>query len=187
MTTTLQNQIVWYTRAQVGITCAMILAGVAFAVGWYQPATRQLERLNGRIAQQRQELEATGREADAVPELEDQVNKYKSRLSQNDKKIPKQLEFDSFIRDINNIYQQTGVKKIDWAPSGVQKIDPVFATPVSMKFEGDFMNVYQFLKEIEEMDRLTRVQSLEIHCQDSQFGRVDVKMVMNIYYAPEAK
>jgi hypothetical protein len=52
-----------------------------------------------------------------------------------------------------------------------------------MNFEGDFQNVFSFIRQLEEMQRLTRVRSLTVKCKDGKLGHVDVSMAMNIYFS----
>ena len=52
-----------------------------------------------------------------------------------------------------------------------------------MTFEGDFLNVFGFLRELEGMQRLTRVKTLSVRCKDPKTGQVDVSMAMNIYFS----
>ena len=48
---------------------------------------------------------------------------------------------------------------------------------------GDFANVFSFIRRLEEMQRLTRVKSLSVHCKDGRLGQVDVNLAMNIYFS----
>ena len=48
------------------------------------------------------------------------------------------------------------------------------------------MNVFAFLRNTEEMQRLTRVRGMTIKCQDRDTaGRCRCSVAMNIYFAAE--
>ena len=53
----------------------------------------------------------------------------------------------------------------------------------SLKFEGKFPSVANFLRSAEEMQRLTRTRRLDLKCRDVKSGNVDVELSMNIYFA----
>ena len=57
--------------------------------------------------------------------------------------------------------------------------------PISLKFEGDFMNVFSFLRKTEEMQRLTRLRGLRLKGLDhgGKAGQVQVELSMNIYFS----
>jgi Tfp pilus assembly protein PilO len=57
--------------------------------------------------------------------------------------------------------------------------------PVSLTFEGDFVNVFSFLRQTEEMQRLTRVKELKLRSSDrtGKSGQVEVELSMNIYFS----
>ena len=46
-----------------------------------------------------------------------------------------------------------------------------------------FLNACTFLRQTEEMQRLTRVRSISIRSKDGKLGQVEVQMAMNIYFA----
>jgi hypothetical protein len=52
-----------------------------------------------------------------------------------------------------------------------------------MTFEGDFLNAFGFLRQLEEMQRLTRVKTLSVRCRDPRTGLVEVSLAMNIYFS----
>jgi Tfp pilus assembly protein PilO len=53
--------------------------------------------------------------------------------------------------------------------------------PVSLKFEGDFLKVFSFLRQTEQMQRLTRVRELKIkNNRSNKPGQVEVELSMNI-------
>lgn len=185
MAATLQNQIVWYRRAQWGMTGAMLLGAVLFFTVWYHPATEQLATLNDQIIEKRHQLEAAQAKAGEFAQLGIAVEKKKKNLQQYNKKLPKQSEMAAFITDITNVCRQTAVREFKYTPVGVKKLDPIVELPINMNFEGNFLNVFQFLRQAEEMERLTRVQSLKVTSHNPgkpEEGMVDVQMQMSIYY-----
>jgi hypothetical protein len=64
-----------------------------------------------------------------------------------------------------------------------QRFEQFTQQQVSLKFEGDFLNVFSFLRRAEDMQRLTRVSSIIIHGADLKAGVVQVEMNMDLYYS----
>ena len=66
------------------------------------------------------------------------------------------------------------------------RVEQVRELPIKLQFEGDFTNVYAFLRNVEEMPRMTRVRGMQIKARDRETsGHVQVQLAMNIYFAAE--
>jgi len=46
-----------------------------------------------------------------------------------------------------------------------------------------FQNVFSFIRQLEEMQRLARVKQMTVKCKDGKAGQVDVSLTMNIYFS----
>ena len=81
---------------------------------------------------------------------------------------------------------QAGLRNKWTVEPGVPVRSDLYAEwPISLKFEGDFKNVFNFLRRAEEMQRLTRVKGLRVRSIDTsgKSGQVQVELSMNIYFA----
>ena len=56
--------------------------------------------------------------------------------------------------------------------------------PIKLTFEGDFISIYSFLRNTEEMPRLTRVRDMKLSSRDKT-GQVKFELTMNIYFSPD--
>ena len=66
------------------------------------------------------------------------------------------------------------------------RAEQVRELPIKLQFEGDFTSVYAFLRNVEEMPRMTRVRGMQIKSRDRDAsGQVQVQLAMNIYFAAE--
>jgi len=180
--TTLRSQAEKCMRIRLGLVCGLVaLAGGFYLLG-YRPADHQLKQLTAQMQAKHQELQSSRHEAEKLPAVEMDVQNLKLRLERYDKKLPRQQELGQFIRDITQLSQQSTLRKLTVQP-GVPKRHQLFnELPISLNFEGDFLAVFSFLKETEEMQRLTRVRAISVKCRDTKLGHVEVQLSMNIYF-----
>jgi Tfp pilus assembly protein PilO len=178
----LQDQIGWCARLQRIMTALMIASAAMFYFVLYRPATARLAALGAATANDRDRLAADTLQARNLPGLQAEVYRLKIELEQSDKKLPRDKDLVSFMREITAVSQQSAVKKFFCQPGAEANGDLVSALPITMTFEGDFFSVFAFLRQAEEMERLTRIKSLTITSKSARDGLVDVKMAMNIYY-----
>jgi Tfp pilus assembly protein PilO len=180
---TLQSQMTGMRRVQY------ILAGVALvaAVGVYamgiRPVSRRLADLEAQRVQRQEMLDQSESRASNLPKVALEVDRLRMKLERFDKRLPRQQELGPFIREITQLSQQSQLRKLTLQPSVPRTSDLYAELPISMNFEGDFMSVFAFLKQTEEMQRLTRVKNIIIRNKDAKLGQVEVQMSMNIYFS----
>lgn len=180
---TLQSQIGWCARIQWGLGSTMLTMVVAFYVMGYRPASQRLAALHQDIEIKQRELRDNQSRTQIRPVVEDKVRELHKKLQRFDKKLPRQQEFGQFYNDITFLGRQSALSKCFVEPAAVPRRNDRFVElPIDLRFEGDFLNVFAFLRQIDEMQRLTRVQSLKVTSKGDS-GQVEVQLSMNIYYA----
>ena len=182
---TLQTQAEWCARAQwvLGIVLAVMVAGF-YAVA-YRPNKQKLDGLQMQIDAKRRDLTSNRTRVQILPDVLLAVNEMRNRLERFDKKLPKLPELPAFINSITEVSAQAGTRNKWTVEPGVPVRSELYAEwPISIKFEGDFVNVFNFLRRAEEMQRLTRVKGLKVRTLDAgKSGQVQVELSMNIYFA----
>jgi Tfp pilus assembly protein PilO len=180
-----QSQIGWCVRAQWTMTLIMVSLLVLFFIFGYWPANRRLAALGEEITTKSRQLETNQARAKDLPKLAGEVERLRFKLERFNKRLPKSAELGEFIRDLTTVGQQYGIRKLAHQPGTVRRQDLFGEIPITMSFEGDFTNVFRFLRELEVMQRLTRVKTLNVHCKDGKLGQVEVNLAMNIYYSEQ--
>ena len=182
---TLQTQAEWCARAQwvLGVVLAVMVIGF-YAVA-YRPNKQKLEGLEMQIDAKRRDLTSNRTRVQILPDVLLAVNEMRTRLERFDKKLPKEPELHGFINSITEVSAQAGTRNKWTVEPGVPVRSELYAEwPISLKFEGDFVNVFNFLRRAEEMQRLTRVKGLKLRGIDAgKSGQVQVELSMNIYFA----
>ena len=182
----LQTQAQWCQRAQWVLGLSLVVMVMGFYTFVYRPNSQRLADLRDQINTKKTTLSTNKARAEILPQVQVAVQEMKALLEQFDQKVPVRNELSEFIQDITQISDQTGLRNKWNVEPGV----PLHGDqqryaewPISMKFEGDFLNVCQFLAKTERMHRLSRVKGLKIHSMDSgKSGNVQVELSMNIYY-----
>jgi Tfp pilus assembly protein PilO len=180
--TTLKGQVQMCGKAQIGLLIgAAGIAAMFYLVG-YRPQAHKLDELNNLITDHERQLDDAQGQAKDLPSEARAVDLLKARLA-NFQQLPPQPELGPFMRDVTQVSQQSDLRKLTVKP-GVPRRDELYCElPVTLEFEGDFLNVFAFLHQVEQMARLTRVTAMQIHCSDPKHGQVQTTVQMNIYYS----
>ena len=180
---TLQSQIGWCARAQWVLGTAMCVMVVGFYLFAYRPAGIRMASLRQEIDIKQRELKDNQSRTKVRPELEQRVNELQRKVDRFDKKLPRQQDFGQFYNDITFLGRQSALTKCSVEPAAVPKRNDKFVElPIDLRFEGNFLNVFSFLRQIDQMQRLTRIHNLKVTSK-GHAGQVEVQLSMNIYYA----
>jgi Tfp pilus assembly protein PilO len=179
----IQSQTTLCIRAQWTMTCIMVSLIVAFFLFGYRPTNQRIRNLRAQNMDKVRLLEVNQGRAMNLPKLAWEVDNLRLKLEKNNKKLPKTPGLGEFINDTAQISGQLGIKRLMHVPGMMRRLDLYGEVPIVMSFEGDFINVFNFVRRLEEMQRLARVKSLSIRCKDGKNGNVDVNLAMNIYFS----
>jgi Tfp pilus assembly protein PilO len=179
----LRSQITWFSRIQWTLATVVVLLCAGFYFFAYRPQTHRQEDLKLAIEKQQRELSSSQSQTSILPNVASEVKLLRLRLDKF-KALPRYQELPQFIRDIAQLGQQAALKRFVLNP-GVPVRDERFnVLPVQLTFEGDFVNVFSFLRHTEDLQRLTRVRGMQVKSKD-KLGQVKVQLAMNIYFAAE--
>ena len=180
---TVQSQIAWCARAQWTMTLVMASLIVAFLLFGFIPGNRRQRELREQIADKGRELELNQGRASNLVTLAKDVERLQLKLERQNKVLPKTAELGEFIGALTPARQQFQIKKFVHQVGQIRRQELFGEIPITMTFEGEFLNVFGFLRQLEGMQRLTRVKNLTVRCKDPRTGQVDVSMAMNIYFS----
>ncbi len=182
-TPSLKSQIAWWARAQyalIGITAA--LAALFYFEG-YRPQVARERELLAQIAQMQHDLHTNQTQASRLPAVEADLHHLRAQLA-GFKKLPARPELGEFVNQITLISHQTNMHNLSYTLTAAPRPrDQYTEQPVTLKFEGDFLSVFAFVHQVENLQRLTRISSIVVHSQDIKDGLVHVDMSMDLYYS----
>ncbi len=155
---------------------------IAYMFVVYRPQSKSMEDVHIRRAERQRELEAGARKASCVPPMIREIDKMRKRFNKDwDRRLPQRQELAGFLREISS---NLGHKKLSnqIIQPGNPTRGPLYnRLPITMKFEGDFLSLAEFLVRVDEMTRLTRIEQLVIEPSKDN-GVLSVEMGMNIYF-----
>jgi type IV pilus assembly protein PilO len=179
----LRKQIERYGQIQWTLGAVMLCLAMSFYFFGYRPAIARLETLEIQRQSKQRDVDETQNKARTLPILVREVQELEKRVQDYDRQFPRQPQIGEFIRDMTRISQQLSLKNWNYKPAAPRRSEGYYELPIVMSFQGDFVNVMSFLRQVEEMPRLTRVKRLALRGRDPRAGTVEVEMSMNIYFS----
>jgi len=170
----------------------MVAGAVLFG---YRGQGKELDALKGRIESGKTSIRSQAKTTRIVPDLLRQVDTMKKRYKDFDRRLPHRQELGGFLREIS---AHLGEKKFSdqlIEPGSPTREDLFHTLPIIMRFRGTYLTSVEFLKRIDKMERLTRIQKLKINriskkspggsvIEDTANGEydLDIELQLNIYF-----
>jgi Tfp pilus assembly protein PilO len=180
---TLKEQVGWYRRAQWALAGGAALGLLAFYLAAYRPNSLAQASVRRQIQSRQRELELDRTRANTLPTLFLQVQQLESRVKAYDRQFPREPQLGQLIKDMTQIGQQLSLQEWKYQPGAPRRADGYFELPIQMSFQGDFLNVASFLRQVEDMQRLTWVRRLEIKSKPGKSGAVEAEVALNVYFS----
>lgn len=98
----------------------------------------------------------------SVGDLGEAINAAEFRLSRFRENIPDAEEVDNLLSEIDEIGERNQLDLKSIRTLTQVDVDGYSELPLSLKIEGNFSGIYQFLADLEELSRITRVREFEI-------------------------
>jgi Tfp pilus assembly protein PilO len=169
-------------KVQYALAAALLLAlGVSY-FGIYRPQDQETRELNREIESKQLELISDRSQTDRLPRVAGELAELKTRLA-GFKKLPPDPQYGNFIHDINRASSKSVLTDWSEVPGPVLRNELYSEQPIQLSFEGDFRSAFAFIRQVEDMERLTRVRDVTMASTDPRNGRVKVTVTVNIYYS----
>ncbi len=150
----------------------------------YLPQSRQLKRIRTQIVTQERALKADSELASIVPALLQQIEAMSRRYSDFDRLLPKRQELGGFLREISNHLAEEQLSGQLIEPGSPTSQELFHTLPIIMRFKGSYLSVASFLRRLDGMERLTRVQKLQVTrgATSNSPDELEVELQINIYF-----
>ena len=182
----LKNQIRWCTRAQIALGGVLFLIGTGFYFAGYRPITKKIESLDMEIRSMQRELVDNSTKSKILPEVAREVRNLRVRLD-GSKQLPKDMDVAGFINDVTRISQSTQLRKPKYDPDNPKRLELFSVYPIRLQLQGNFSNVFAFIRETEALPRLSRIRTINIKndAASKEPGGVIVNLGMDLYFSPD--
>jgi Tfp pilus assembly protein PilO len=174
------------TRDSLIILGVLAVLGGTATVTVYLPQHRKLQQFRVEIVQQQNQLTENATKAAVVPEMVRQVEGLKHYYRNFDRRLPQQKELGGFLREISTCLSEEKFANQFIEPGRPTRQELFHNLPIILRFKGSYTSLANFLKRLDRMERLTRVQKLTIGGGDGAVEAserdLNVEVLLSIYF-----
>ncbi len=173
MSRTLQSQLDLQVRAQWRwITATVVMVGL-FYIGCYRPQTLRLRSLLNQISKAQTQLDTgIGRTARGA-----------NGSAQNSLQMTRCLELGRFVTSLADLSKHSALNDLQYSLVGpAHPYSRYWAQDMTLKFSGDFQDVFEFLRQLEYLPPPLRLQNVTVHDAGRRDGVVNAELSISLFY-----
>ncbi len=148
----------------------------------FKPANENWKLHREQYQQQTEKLQELTKALQKIDDLNTEVEKLAEAVSFFESKLPGRHEIHKVLEDVTRIADK---QKLETRLFKTEKTKPFSLyneQPIEMELYGSFESFYQFLLDLEQMQRITKVSKMEISKDENVPGAMTVKFVLSIFY-----
>jgi Tfp pilus assembly protein PilO len=179
-------------RRQKQLAIAVAGALGAFLLLVYFPSVATLAQLNEQLNSDARRLQDDQERSRVLPEMRMTAERLERDLA-GFKPFPASAPLDALISETMQLGLQFQLRDLRWEPRPEVVEGPLGVLPVRLVFEGNFENVYSFIRRCEQMAQPVRIQELHMKQKPAQqagsapaAGEVTVELLLNVYFQAPA-
>lgn len=169
-------------RDQVILVAAITAVLVGFGVLGYMPIRSGRQESKERIDVYKAQLASDLAGARQLPKLREEVAALQEALGGSQRDVPTQSELASLLRTLSSELDRQQVTDKEVQTRAIQSGADYNVLPVSLRFTGTFGAVYGFVRQIESMPRLIRIDRLELSGTPDGAGRLTARIELSTFF-----
>ena len=172
-------------RATVFVAAAAIVAG--FVLFRYLPLRKKMNAVEKIRTEQVLAIAKMSVQSWQLPMLKAQSQQLRKAVGNYEINIPAKRNLGEFLQQIATLMNEHNLKEQLVQPGKETKADEFNCIPVSMQCKGGLNQIYEFYKQVQELDRMVRIEQVELTNDRGLGGEVSMKTKAIIYYRPIGK
>ncbi len=155
-----------FRRTYAVLLGAVAVAGV-FAFGAYRPNAARLHATEAAIRDLHDELAVRTQHLERAVELYGAVDMARRQAPAWDEALPDEPRIGALLETIDHLAGDAGLKEAHVLPAKPVRVGKIGILPVAIDFRGSFESIYAFVRQVETLPRIARVERFEIARTDS--------------------
>ncbi len=169
-------------KKQILILIAAAAGFGAFIMFRYIPVSRQLDEIDAIREEQNLSIAKGISDKEQIRLFEEHLQKLRDKLENYENNVPINKDLGSFLKEIAALMENNNIKDQAIQPLEEVKAEKLNCIPVSMEGTGTLSEIYEFYKNLQELDRKIRIKQVKLENGNDFDGKVKMKTEIVIYY-----
>jgi Tfp pilus assembly protein PilO len=160
------------------------ILGGAWQLGFKRLGEKR-ESLQADIRVKQDILDTITASGKTASKLGQEMKRLQEEIDRFDQRLPKSKSEYSMQQDLSRIAESRGVQITSTRPLPIVKSQRCHELPIELKFAGEFLSFSDFLRDVESLERITRVTALSISRSDDVNKPTAGTVTISIFFEPD--
>jgi Tfp pilus assembly protein PilO len=171
----------FFEKKQILIFVFAVLTIGGFVLFRYIPMKKNIRAIKQKRAEQNLIIAKGISDSEQLPVFTEQLDKLKEKLENYENNIPKQRDIGFFLIKISELMNRHNLQEQAIEPLEEAEIDELICIPVSMECKGQLKQIFEFYKNLQELDRQIRIKTVKIKNGNDFNGEIMMETEIVIY------
>lgn len=160
----------------------MVLTGVLLVVFGYVPIAWQKYVIRKALARQSLPIEQVRESIEQAAVLEKQISQLEQKVHEFEQFVPQNPQFASLWRQIAELIAEHDLEDQQVRPGKEVQYADFNVVSLDIQCSGTLTKIYAFVRSLEQMDRLIRIESMELSNDKDLTGRLTLSAKAEAFY-----
>ena len=167
------------------LVIAIILA--AYFYFFLKPEIGALRKVLPKVAGLNKNIKEADKLIDNIDSFKTKIADLKEKVGQYETRLPTKKEISSILNHLSALASQedikiTGIKELKTIKGEMQEGEQAYSgVPIEIDMKSGYHQLGKFINEIENSDRLMKIDDLEIKSSSENLTEHDVKLIINSF------
>jgi len=156
------------------------LASAYFSL--FRSQLQQISSLNTQLSAMETSFAKIKKDESYVPKLEKDIIDNKQKISLIKKRMPTDISVAELVQSLAQIGTKLGIKEYtSLVPGEIVAMDKYVMIPLQVIFHCEYPQLIEYLKELEKMERLTRIDGIRIKTDEQDPEEIIVVLPLTAF------
>lgn len=163
------------------VTALLAAAAVAYVVFAFLPGQRAIGGMRKQLHEKQEYIVQADRLGFAIQKTTGDLEAAHEYAAAWQTAAPSEAKLASTFGGITQRAQAAGLALHRFDPQPIIKLDSVWQAPINLVGEGDFQQVFEFIRQVETMPGTLWIQTMRLECDPKAEGRVRCEMTVTVF------
>lgn len=164
----------------------LIVFSVYFFI--YRNQLQKIKTLNSQLSVLETEFVKVKKDEAFLPKLEEQILADNLKIESFNLNIPAEPAVPELVESLGQLATRIGIKDyISLTPKESRTVEKYIIVPMELNFKCSYPKLIQYLKELETLNRLVRVDSIKLRADDADLTQLNVLLELTAFSITVAK
>lgn len=175
------------TKIKLSIMASVIVLCLASAYfSLFRSQLRQISSLNTQLNAMETSFAKIKKDESYVPKLEKDIIDNKQKINLIKKRMPTDISVAELVQSLAQIGTKLGIKEYNsMIPGDIITIDKYVMVPMKVVFHCEYSKLIDYLKELEKMERLCRIDGIRIKTNEQDPEEISVDLPLTAFSLSE--